>query len=83
MQLQKSFGYSNYHSLQFQVGRQYANGLQFNAHYTWSKSLDFTQTEAATNGFADTGGYDIGKRQPGVYLSQPGAKMEIPDSGSP
>jgi carboxypeptidase family protein/TonB-dependent receptor-like protein len=60
LQLQRSFGYSNYHALQFQVGRQYANGLQFNAHYTWSKSLDMTQTEAQTNGFADTGGYDIG-----------------------
>jgi hypothetical protein len=60
LQMQRSFGFSNYHALQFQVGRQYANGLQFNAHYTWSKSLDMTQTEAQTNGFADTGGYDIG-----------------------
>jgi len=60
MQMQMSFGYSNYHALQLQVSRQFASGLQFNAHYTWSKSLDMTQTEAQTNGFADTGGYDIG-----------------------
>jgi hypothetical protein len=60
MQLQQSFGYSNYHALQLQVGRRLANGLQFDAHYTWSKSLDMTQSEAQTNGFADTGGYEGG-----------------------
>jgi hypothetical protein len=60
LQMQQSFGYSNYHALQLQAARQYANGLQFNAHYTWSKSLDMTQTEAQTNGFADTGGYQGG-----------------------
>ncbi|MFN7930069.1 MAG: hypothetical protein U0Y68_19525 [Blastocatellia bacterium] len=32
-------GTSDYHAMQLQVTRQFANGLQFNAHYTWSKIL--------------------------------------------
>ena len=59
MQTQRSIGFSNYNAFQIQVNRRFANGLQFNAHYTWSKSLDLAQTEAQSNGFADTGGYDI------------------------
>lgn len=31
--------YSNYHSLQFELRRRFANGLQFQADYTFSKSL--------------------------------------------
>jgi hypothetical protein len=38
-----------------QVKRQFVNGLLLNAHYTWSKSLDFTETEAIANDFFDTG----------------------------
>ncbi len=59
MQTQRSIGYSSYNAFQIQVNRNFANGLQFNAHYTWSKALDMAQTEAQSNGFADTGGYDI------------------------
>ncbi|MCI0625335.1 MAG: TonB-dependent receptor [Acidobacteria bacterium] len=58
MQLQRSIGYSRYHAFQLQVNRRFAQGLLLNAHYTWSKSLDFGLTEAQTNGFGDTGGYD-------------------------
>lgn len=57
VQLQSSRGFSDYHALQFRVHRNLAQGLQLSAHYTWSKSLDATQSEAMTNGFADTGGY--------------------------
>ena len=58
VQLQRSIGFSSYHALQLQVNRRFASDLQFNAHYTWSKALDFNLTEAQTNGFADSGGYD-------------------------
>ncbi|MGH9840935.1 MAG: hypothetical protein ACREEM_19445 [Blastocatellia bacterium] len=51
-------GFSDYHAMQLQVNRRMASGLQLNAHYTFSKSLGFGQTEAQTNGFADGGGYD-------------------------
>ena len=33
-------GRSDYESLQVQVAHRYANGLQFNVSYTWSKSMD-------------------------------------------
>jgi hypothetical protein len=33
---------SNYHSLQAQLTRRFAHGLQFGAAYTWSKSLDYS-----------------------------------------
>jgi hypothetical protein len=55
--LQRSIGFSRYDSLQLQLNRRFGNGFQLNANYTWSKSTDFTQTEAQNNGFADTGGY--------------------------
>jgi len=58
LQLQRSIGFSSYHAMQLQVNRRFASDLQLNAHYTWSKALDFNLTEAQTNGFADSGGYD-------------------------
>jgi hypothetical protein len=57
VQLQTSRGFSDYHALQVRVQRNLSAGLQLNTHYTWSKSMDATQSEAMTNGFADTGGY--------------------------
>ena len=54
--VQRAFGFSRYDALQLTVNRRFSNGLQFNAHYTWSKSTDFTQTNAQNNnGFNDTG----------------------------
>jgi hypothetical protein len=55
--VQKSFGFSRYDSLMLQVNHRFSKGLQLNAHYTWSKSLDFTQTEAMSNGFIGSNGY--------------------------
>ena len=49
-------GQSDYHAAQFQVTRQFANGLQFNAHYTWSKLIEFSSYNAANNnGYGDGG----------------------------
>ncbi|MCI0623696.1 MAG: TonB-dependent receptor, partial [Acidobacteria bacterium] len=61
MQQQTSLGFSNYHALQLQVNRSLASGLLLNAHYTWSKSLGFSQTEVFTNAFGDSGVFVIGE----------------------
>jgi outer membrane receptor protein involved in Fe transport len=51
-----SVGNSDYHAMQLQVNRQFASGLQFNAHYTWSKQLGTTRYNAQTNqGYSDGG----------------------------
>jgi hypothetical protein len=56
--LERTIGVSRYNALQLVFRRTFGNGLLFMANYTWSKTTDFTQTEAQTNGFSDTGGYD-------------------------
>ncbi len=56
----KTEGYANYHSLQTQVTRRFSAGLTFNANYTWSKAMDYYQSEAQTNGYADSVGYIMG-----------------------
>ncbi|MGH9970822.1 MAG: TonB-dependent receptor domain-containing protein [Pyrinomonadaceae bacterium] len=49
-----SAGSSDYHAMQLQVTRQFASGLQFNAHYTFSKQLATTRYNAQTNqGYSD------------------------------
>jgi hypothetical protein len=56
VQYQAPVGWSNYNSLVLQVNRRFANGLLVNAHYTWSKSLDFSQSENFTGtDFSDSG----------------------------
>ncbi|MEN6532818.1 MAG: carboxypeptidase-like regulatory domain-containing protein [Bryobacteraceae bacterium] len=36
---------SNYHSLQVGVNRRYAHGVQFGASWTWSKAMDFNDSD--------------------------------------
>jgi hypothetical protein len=36
---------SNYHALQVGVNRRYAHGVQFGASWTWSKALDFNDSD--------------------------------------
>ena len=51
-----SAGNSDYHAMQLQVNRHFASGLQFNAHYTFSKQLGTTRYNAQTNqGYSDGG----------------------------
>jgi hypothetical protein len=38
---------SNYHSMQVQVNRRFAQGLQLGAAWTWSKSMDFVSNDFA------------------------------------
>ncbi len=48
-------GTSDYNALQVQVTRQFANGLQFNAHYTWSKIIEMSNYNAqSNNGYGDS-----------------------------
>jgi hypothetical protein len=54
LEVQRTLGFSNYHAFSAQVKRQ-IGGLFLNAHYTWSKSQDFSETEATANDFFDTG----------------------------
>ena len=57
-----TFGWSNYDSLIVEVKHAYSYGLQLDAHYTWSKALDYTGGEAA-NAEASSGvGFDSGSR---------------------
>lgn len=41
-------GNSSYHSLQVQANRRFSKGLQFGAVWTWSKFMDYTDTDATT-----------------------------------
>ena len=44
---------SNYNGLQVELTRRFAQGLQFRANYTWSKSLDFQSHTAGNSGGAN------------------------------
>ncbi len=39
---------SNFHSLQVQANRRFSRGLQFGATWTWSKAMDFTDSDGGT-----------------------------------
>jgi trimeric autotransporter adhesin len=60
MATQLSEGFSDYHGLTLQLNRRFSNGLQFNTHYTWSKSTDLSADEIMAQGFYDTGGGGTG-----------------------
>jgi trimeric autotransporter adhesin len=51
-----SSGTSDYNALQLTATRQFASGLQLNAHYTWSKQIGTARYNAQTNqGYSDGG----------------------------
>ncbi len=39
---------SNYHSLQTTVNRRFAHGVQFGASWTWSKAMDYNDSDTTT-----------------------------------
>jgi hypothetical protein len=41
----RSNGESNYHGAQFSITQRFSKGLQFNAAYTWSKSIDTSSAD--------------------------------------
>jgi hypothetical protein len=49
-------GWNNYHGLTLALNRQFSNGFLVNAHYTWSKALDFVQGEMQLNGGSEAVG---------------------------
>jgi hypothetical protein len=57
-----TFGWSNYDSLIVEVKHAYSYGLQLDAHYTWSKALDYTGAEAANSEASSGVGFDSGSR---------------------
>ncbi len=61
-------GTSDYHALQLQVTRQFANGLQFNAHYTWSKLIEASNYNAqSNNGYADSNANYFANIRPDLF----------------
>ncbi|MGH9371914.1 MAG: hypothetical protein ACRD15_10330, partial [Vicinamibacterales bacterium] len=46
-----SFARADYHSMQLRVARRFSDGMMFDAHYTWSKALDDTDTHEDNQGF--------------------------------
>lgn len=50
--LAPTIGNSNYHGLNFRVEKRYSRGLQFNANYTWSKSIDDVESRDELGGNA-------------------------------
>lgn len=70
--LQRALGFSNYNALQAQLEKRFSNGLQLGVHYTWSKQLEFQDSEAMANGFDDgafTGSFDLINLQNNKVLS--------------
>lgn len=46
---------SNYHSLQVAVRRRYKNNMTYGVIWTWSKAMDYADTETASSGAASSG----------------------------
>lgn len=61
--LMDGFSYSTYHSLQAQLNRRFANGIQFNTAYTWSKAIGFCCND-------DNNGTPLVQAIPYLYLNR-------------
>lgn len=60
--INRSDATADYHALQLRLTRAFANGLMFDAHYTWSKEIDNTDNMADNQGFnagGTVGNHDI------------------------
>ncbi len=58
--VQESVGNSNYNALWVTLTKRFAKGLQFNADYTWSKSIDYnSRNNNATPAFLAQDAYNI------------------------
>ncbi len=47
-----TIGNSNYHGLNLRIDKRFSRGLQFNANYTWSKSIDDVESRDEIGGNA-------------------------------
>jgi hypothetical protein len=50
-------GFSTYNAMMVSLQRNYSNGLLFNLHYTWSKSIDMSVPELQNNNYGENGGF--------------------------
>jgi hypothetical protein len=53
-------GFSTYNAMMVSLQRSYSNGLLFNLHYTWSKSIDMSVPELQNNNYGENGGFTMG-----------------------
>lgn len=53
-------GFSTYNAMMVSLQRSYSNGLLFNLHYTWSKSIDMSVPELQNNNYGENGGFTNG-----------------------
>lgn len=53
-------GFSTYNAFMVNLQRSFSGGLLFNVHYTYSKSIDFSNPELQNNNFAENGGFGNG-----------------------
>ncbi len=53
-------GFSTYNAFMASIQRSYSNGLLFNVHYTFSKSIEMSNPELQNNNFGENGGFNAG-----------------------
>ncbi len=53
-------GFSTYNAFMASIQRSYSNGLLFNVHYTFSKSIEMSNPELQNNNFGKNGGFNAG-----------------------
>ena len=53
-------GYYTYNSLMAQLQKSFSNGLLFNVHYTWSRTIELWGSEAQNNNFGENAGLQTG-----------------------
>ncbi len=53
-------GFSTYNAFMTSIQRSYSNGLLFNVHYTYSKSIEMSNPELQNNNFGENGGFNAG-----------------------
>jgi hypothetical protein len=63
---------ADYHSMQVRVSRRFSGGLMLDAHYTWSKEIDSTDT-----GIEDGQGFNAGGNVRNYNLNDPDANRRL------
>jgi hypothetical protein len=53
-------GFSTYNAFMVGLQHSYSQGLTFNLHYTWSKSIEMSNPELQNNNFSENGGFANG-----------------------
>ncbi|MCU0227056.1 MAG: TonB-dependent receptor [Bryobacterales bacterium] len=56
----ETVGFYTYNALMVSLQRNFRGGLLFNAHYTWSRTLELWASEAQNNNYAENAGLSTG-----------------------